>query len=126
MTPDDARRAVDAGAAGIVVSNHGGRVLDHTPGTAEALPAVAAAVKGQVAILVDGGVRTGGDVLKMLALGADAVMIGRPFCTAALGGLRDGVAKYLDQVRGELVQAMILTGCATVADAGRDILFPSS
>ncbi|PKN09082.1 MAG: alpha-hydroxy-acid oxidizing enzyme [Deltaproteobacteria bacterium HGW-Deltaproteobacteria-8] len=123
MTPDDAKRAVDAGAAGIVVSNHGGRVLDHTPGTAEALPAVAAAVKGQVAILVDGGVRTGGDVLKMLALGADAVMIGRPFCTAALGGLREGVGKYLDQVRGELAQAMILTGCASVADAGRDILF---
>ncbi|OGR38030.1 MAG: alpha-hydroxy-acid oxidizing enzyme [Desulfovibrionales bacterium GWA2_65_9] len=126
MTPDDAKRAVDAGAAGIVVSNHGGRVLDHTPGTAEALPAVAAAVKGQVAILVDGGVRTGGDVLKMLALGADAVMIGRPFCTAALGGLKDGVGKYLDQVRSELTQAMILTGCASVADAGRDILFPTS
>jgi hypothetical protein len=123
MTPDDAHRALDAGAAGIVVSNHGGRVLDHTPGTAEALPAVAAAVKGQIAILVDGGVRTGGDVLKMLALGADAVLIGRPFCTAALGGLREGVGKYLDQVRGELVQAMILTGCASVGDAGRDILF---
>ncbi len=123
MTPDDARRAVDAGAAGIVVSNHGGRVLDHTPGTAEVLPSVAAAVKGQVAILVDGGVRSGGDVLKMLALGADAVLIGRPFCTAALGGLREGVGTYLDQVRGELIQAMILTGCASVADAGRDILF---
>lgn len=123
MTPDDAKRAVDAGAAGIVVSNHGGRVLDHTPGTAEVLPSVASAVKGQVAILVDGGVRTGGDVLKMLALGADAVMIGRPFCTAALGGLREGVGKYLEQVRGELAQAMILTGCASVADAGRDILF---
>ncbi|MBU1041499.1 MAG: alpha-hydroxy-acid oxidizing protein [Proteobacteria bacterium] len=123
MTPDDAKRAVDAGAAGLVVSNHGGRVLDHTPGTAEALPAVAAAVKGQIAILVDGGVRTGGDVLKMLALGADAVMIGRPFCTAALGGLREGVGKYLDQVRGELAQAMILTGCASVADADRNILF---
>ena len=123
MTPDDAKRALDAGAAGIVVSNHGGRVLDHTPGTAEVLPAVAAAVKGQLAILVDGGVRTGGDVLKMLALGADAVLIGRPFCTAALGGLREGVGKYLDQVRGELAQAMILTGCANVSDAGRDILF---
>ena len=123
MTADDAHRAVDAGAAGIVVSNHGGRVLDHTPGTAEALPAVAAAVKGQIAILVDGGVRTGGDVLKMLALGADAVMIGRPFCTAALGGLREGVGKYLDQVRGELAQAMILTGCARVSDADRNILF---
>ncbi len=123
MTPDDAKRAVDAGAAGIVVSNHGGRVLDHTPGTAQALPAIAAAVKGQVAILVDGGVRTGGDVLKMLALGADAVMIGRPVSIAALGGLREGVGKYLDQVRGELVQAMILTGTQSAAAVGEDILF---
>lgn len=123
MTPDDAKRAVDAGAAGIVVSNHGGRVLDHTPGTAEVLPGVAAAVKGQVAILVDGGVRTGGDVLKMLALGADAVLIGRPVSIAAVGGLREGVGKYLDQLKSELVQAMILTGCASVADADARLLF---
>jgi isopentenyl diphosphate isomerase/L-lactate dehydrogenase-like FMN-dependent dehydrogenase len=126
MTPDDAMRAVDAGAAGIVVSNHGGRVLDHTPGTAEVLPAIAAAVKGKTAILVDGGVRTGGDVLKMLALGADAVMIGRPFSIAALGGLKDGVTKYLDQLKGELAQAMILTGCAKISDAGPQILFQST
>jgi hypothetical protein len=126
MTPDDALRAVDAGAAGIVVSNHGGRVLDHTPGTAEALPAIAAAVKGKTAILVDGGVRTGGDVLKMLALGADAVMIGRPFGIAAVGGLKDGVVQYIDQLKGELAQAMILTGCARIADAGPQILFQSS
>lgn len=125
MTPDDAKRAVDAGAAGIVVSNHGGRVLDHTPGTAEAMPAIARAVKGQIAILVDGGVRSGGDVLKMLALGADAVMIGRPVAIAAMGGLREGVGKYLDQVRGELVQAMILTGCANVADVDGRVLFKS-
>jgi indole-3-glycerol phosphate synthase len=126
MTPDDARRAVDAGAAGIVVSNHGGRVLDHTPGTAEVLPGVARAVKGQIAILVDGGVRTGGDVLKMLALGADAVMIGRPFSMAALGGLKEGVMKYIDQLKGELTQAMILTGCKDVASVGEGILFHSS
>jgi len=126
MTPDDARRALDAGAAGIVVSNHGGRVLDHTPGTAEVLPGVARAVKGQIAILVDGGVRTGGDVLKMLALGADAVMIGRPLAIAALGGLREGVGKYLDQVRAELVQAMILTGCADVAEVDTRILFENT
>lgn len=125
MTPDDAKRAVDAGAAGIVVSNHGGRVLDHTPGTAEALPAIARAVKGQIAILADGGVRSGGDVLKMLALGADAVMIGRPVAIAAMGGLREGVGKYLEQVRGELVQAMILTGCANVADVDGRVLFQS-
>ncbi|MBI5519362.1 MAG: alpha-hydroxy-acid oxidizing protein [Desulfovibrio sp.] len=126
MTPDDAKRAVDAGAAGIVVSNHGGRVLDHTPGTAEALPLIARAVKGQIAILADGGVRSGGDVLKMLAQGADAVMIGRPVAIAAMGGLREGVGKYLDQVRGELVQAMILTGCAGVADVDGRVLFQST
>ncbi len=123
MTPDDAKRAVDAGAAGIVVSNHGGRVLDHTPGTAEVLPLVARAVKGQIAILADGGVRSGGDVLKMLALGADAVMIGRPVAIAAMGGLREGVGKYLDQLRGELLQAMILTGCNSVADVDARVLF---
>jgi len=126
MTPDDAKRAVDAGAAGIVVSNHGGRVLDHTPGTAEVLPGIARAVKGQIAILADGGVRTGGDVLKMLALGADAVMIGRPVSIAAIGGQREGVGKYLDQVKSELVQAMILTGCANVADVDGRVLFQSA
>ena len=123
MTPVDARRAVDAGAAGIVVSNHGGRVLDHTPGTAEVLAGIVDAVKGQTDILVDGGVRTGGDVLKMLALGAGAVLIGRPIAMAALGGGREGVGKYLDQVRSELVQAMILTGVQDVASVNRDILF---
>jgi putative N-acetylmannosamine-6-phosphate epimerase len=126
MTPDDAKRAVDAGAAGIVVSNHGGRVLDHTPGTAEALPFIARAVKGQIAILADGGVRSGGDVLKMLALGADAVMIGRPVSIAAIGGQREGVAKYLDQVKSELVQAMILTGCASIADVDGRVLFQNA
>ncbi|SNR77854.1 FMN-dependent dehydrogenase, includes L-lactate dehydrogenase and type II isopentenyl diphosphate isomerase [Humidesulfovibrio mexicanus] len=126
MTPDDAKRAVDAGAAGIVVSNHGGRVLDHTPGTAEVLPLVARAVKGQIAILADGGVRSGGDVLKMLALGADAVMIGRPVAIAAMGGLREGVGKYLDQLRGELLQAMILTGCNSVADVDARVLFQNA
>jgi len=123
MTPEDAKLAVDAGAAGIVVSNHGGRVFDHTPGTAEVLPGIAKAVMGQVAVLVDGGVRTGGDVLKMLALGADAVMIGRPVSIAALGGGREGVGKYLDQLRGELVQSMILTGCQDIASINGGILF---
>ncbi|MEZ4529327.1 MAG: alpha-hydroxy-acid oxidizing protein, partial [Desulfobacterales bacterium] len=91
MTPDDARRALEAGADAIAVSNHGGRILDHTPGVAEVLPAVVKAVKGRIFILADGGIRSGGDVLKMLALGADAVMIGRPFSVAAVGGLKEGV-----------------------------------
>jgi NAD(P)H-dependent flavin oxidoreductase YrpB (nitropropane dioxygenase family) len=123
MTPADARLAVDVGADAIVVSNHGGRVLDHTPGVAEVLAEVAAAVRGRIAVLADGGVRSGADVLKMLALGADAVMIGRPFSVAAMGGLQEGVQAYIAQIRGELRQAMVLTGCATVAAVDRAILF---
>ncbi|GBC59909.1 alpha-hydroxy-acid oxidizing enzyme [Desulfonema ishimotonii] len=123
MTPDEARMAVDVGADAIVVSNHGGRVLDHTPGVAEVLSEVADAVKGQILILADGGVRSGGDVLKMLALGADAVMIGRPFSVAAMGGLKEGVVKYLEQIRSELVSAMVLTGCKSVTSVGRSVLY---
>ncbi len=122
MTAEDAVLAVEAGAQAIVVSNHGGRVLDHTPGAAEVLPEVAAAVKGRIAILADGGVRTGGDVLKMLALGADAVMIGRPVSVAAVGGLKEGVMAYLDQIKSELTTAMILTGTAHAAKVSPDIL----
>ncbi len=122
MTVDEARLARDMGAAGIVVSNHGGRVLDHTPGTARALPAIAGAVKGEIAVLADGGVRSGEDVLKMLALGADAVLIGRPLCIAAVGGLQQGVEKYLETIRGELVRSMVLTGCAAIAAVERRIL----
>jgi isopentenyl diphosphate isomerase/L-lactate dehydrogenase-like FMN-dependent dehydrogenase len=122
MTPDEARLAVDVGAQAIVVSNHGGRVLDSTPGAAEVLPAIAAAVKGQLAILADGGIRSGGDVLKMLALGADAVMIGRPFAVAVHGGGAAGVERYLQRLRDELLQAMILTGCDRLAAAGPGIL----
>lgn len=114
MTPDEAKLCVDAGAAGIVVSNHGGRVLDGTPGTAQVLSEVAAAVRGQVAVLVDGGVRSGADVLRMLALGADAVMIGRPFSVAVLGGGQDGAGQYLAKIRQELTQCMVLTGTASV------------
>jgi len=123
MTPEDAEKAVELGADAIVVSNHGGRVLDHTPGTAEVLKAVAAAVGGRITVLADGGVRTGGDVLKMLALGADAVMIGRPFSVAAVGGLKQGVTQYLEQLRSELIQAMILTGTSDAASVDAVILF---
>jgi 4-hydroxymandelate oxidase len=98
MTADDARMAVDAGAHAIVVSNHGGRVLDHTPGAADVLPEIVDAVKGEILILADGGVRTGGDMLKLLALGAEVVMIGRPFSVAAVGGLKDGVSQYIQQI----------------------------
>jgi 4-hydroxymandelate oxidase len=125
MTVADAKAAVQAGAHAIVVSNHGGRVLDHTPGAAEVLPEIAQAVKGRTTILADGGVRSGADVLKLLALGADAVMIGRPIAVAAVGGLADGVRKYLQQIRSELTAAMILTGTADAGRVSPDILRPA-
>ncbi len=122
MTEDEALIAADAGVDAIVVSNHGGRVLDHTPGTAEVLPKIAQAVRGRVDVLVDGGIRDGADVLKMIALGAQAVLIGRPFSVAAVGGLREGVAAYVEDLRSGLTAAMTLTGCADIASVGPHIL----
>lgn len=122
MTVDEAKMAAEIGVDAIVVSNHGGRVLDFAPGAADVLAPIADAVKGKVTILADGGVRSGGDVLKLLALGADAVMIGRPISVAAVGGLQDGVQAYLEKIRGELIQTMVLTGTANVREVSRDIL----
>ena len=123
MTVQDAELAVEAGADAIVVSNHGGRVLDYSPGTASVLEAIADKVRSKVTVLVDGGIRSGGDVLKMLALGADAVMIGRPFSVAAVGGLQEGVEEYLDTLSLELKQVMVLTGTASAAAVDKGILF---
>lgn len=123
MTVDEAKLAVEAGVDAIVVSNHGGRVLDQTPGVADVLPEIAEAVKGKVTILADGGVRNGVDVLKMLALGADGVLIGRPFVTASFGGEREGVKLYIDTIKSELKSAMVLTGCKTIKDVTDRILY---
>ena len=123
MTPDEAELAVRAGADAIVVSNHGGRVLDYTPGSADVLEAIADKVKGKITIFADGGVRSGADVLKLLALGADAVMVGRPFSIAAVGGLQQGVETYLDTLLMELKQAMVLTGSSSAATVDRNIVF---
>ncbi len=122
MTLDDALRCVDAGVAGIAVSNHGGRRLDHTPGTAEVLPAIAAKLKGKIPILTDGCVQSGADVLKYLALGADLVMVGRHVLRAAYGGGPDGVALFMNRMRSELQSAMVLTGVPTVAKIDRSII----
>ncbi|MEG2172876.1 MAG: alpha-hydroxy-acid oxidizing protein [Desulfovibrionaceae bacterium] len=116
MTPQDALLAAEAGADALVVSNHGGRVLDHCPGTAAVLPAIAAAVRKRLPIVVDGGVRDGVDVLKMLALGADIVSIGRPLAIAAQGGQAAGVQKFLELVHAQFTQAMLMTGCQSVKD----------
>ena len=87
------------------------------------LPAIADAVRGKITILADGAVRDGVDVLKMLALGADAVLVGRPLCIAAIGGGVEGVTKYWQQMQGQLVQAMLLTGCASLADVREHIIY---
>lgn len=123
MTADEAELAVEAGVDAIVVSNHGGRVLDETPGVADVLPEIAEVVKGKVKILADGGVRNGVDVLKMLALGADAVLIGRPFVTASFGGQREGVSTYIESLKSELKSAMVLTGCKTIKDISSRIIY---
>ncbi|MDR0477345.1 MAG: alpha-hydroxy-acid oxidizing protein [Desulfobulbaceae bacterium] len=124
MTVDEAEAVVRAGAAAIVVSNHGGRVLDSVPGAAEVLMEIADRVKGKTIIFADGGVRSGSDVLKLLALGADVVLIGRPMIIAAYGGGREGVALALNQLKNELFQAMLLTGTADVGQVSRSILVP--
>jgi len=123
MTVDEAELAAEAGVAAIVVSNHGGRVLDHTPGSADVLPEIAEAVKGKVTIFADGGVRTGADILKMIALGADAVLIGRPFVTASFGGFREGVKVYVDYLKDDLKASMVLTGCNSIDEITSDIIY---
>jgi len=125
MTRHDAEACYAAGVDAIVISNHGGRALDHVPGTAEVLPGIVETVKGKMTILVDGGVRSGADVLKMLALGADAVLMGRPFAIGAVGGLAQGVELLLSKLAGELRAAMVLTGTADIANASPDIIYKS-
>lgn len=110
MSAEEAVICAEAGAKGIVVSNHGGRVLDGMAGTADVLPGIAAAVKGRLTIFADGGVRHGEDVLKLLALGADAVLIGRLAAVAAIGGGAEGVCVLLDTLKRELCDAMMITG----------------
>jgi len=123
MTVDEAKLALEAGAAAIVVSNHGGRILDSTPGVAEVLPQIAQELKGKITILADGGVRSGVDVLKYLALGADAVLVGRPVIIGAFGGGAEGVQLVLETMAKELKQAMILTGCKNVSEIDDRVIF---
>ncbi len=122
MDAAEARMAAEAGADAVLVSNHGGRVLDHTPGTAEALPAVAEAVGKRTLVMLDGGIRSGEDVLKAMALGARFVLICRPVAIAAHGGGAEGVARYFQDIRDNLYRAMRLTGCNDLDAAGPRIL----
>ena len=115
--PDDARQAIDCGAAGVIVSNHGGRTLDTMPATATLLPRVVQAVAGDAPVLVDGGIRRGTDVLKSMALGASAVLVGRPVLHGLASAGAAGVAHVLRLLRDELEIAMALSGCRTLDDA---------
>jgi L-lactate dehydrogenase (cytochrome) len=119
---EDARRAVEAGADGIVVSNHGGRQLDGVLSTARALPAIADAVGGALTLLADGGVRSGLDVVRMLALGADGVLLGRAWAFALAAGGGEGVAHMLDMIAAEIRLAMALTGVTRVDQIDRTVL----
>jgi len=122
LDAQDARDAVSFGADGIVVSNHGGRQLDGVLSSARALPAIAEAVKGDIRILIDSGVRNGLDVVRAIALGADAVMLGRAFVYALAAGGAAGVANLLDLFEKEMRVAMTLTGAKSVAGISQDML----
>jgi pre-mycofactocin synthase len=125
MRPDDARRAVDIGATAISVSNHGGNNLDGTPASVRGLPAIAAAVGGEVEILLDGGIRRGSDVVKALALGANAVMIGRAYLWGLAAGGSAGVRNVFDVLRGGIDSALLALGRASIADLEPgDVLVP--
>lgn len=125
LDPLDAERAVRLGADGVVVSNHGGRQLDYALPSLDALPAIVAAVAGRAEVLLDGGVRRGSDVIKALALGAKAVMIGRPYVYGATAAGQPGVEAVLEIFRSEIERNLTLMGCPNVDDLGLDWVIPT-
>ena len=125
LRADDAVRCAECGARAIMVSNHGGRHLDTTVTTAAAVGEIAEALSGKAEVYVDGGIRRGTDILKALAIGARAVMIGRPVIWGLAAQGADGVAAVLDHLRTELVRAMQLTGTASLKEANADLLAPN-
>ena len=122
MSEEDAKRAIDIGVSGIIVSNHGGRVLDGMEGTVDVLPEIVSIVKGRIVIMVDGGFRSGLDVLKGLSLGADFVCIGRPCAIGAYGGLEMGVASILKKYEEGLRRGMMISGVSRVGECEAGIL----
>ncbi len=123
LAPEDARLAVEASVAGILVSNHGARNLDTAPATMEALPYVIDAVEDRIPVLLDGGVRRGTDIIKALAFGAKAVLIGRPYLWGLASGGEQGVARVVEVLRAELEASMKLCGVTSIAGIGRDVLW---
>lgn len=122
LRADDARRAADAGVAGVIVSNHGGRQLDAAISTVQALPAIANAVGQRIGVLVDGGVHWGADILRALALGAHGVLLGRPVLWGLAVGGEAGVSRVLQLFRDDFTRAMQLAGCAKVSDINAELL----
>ena len=123
---DDARQAVALQLGGVIVSNHGGRTLDTVPATAQVLPRIADAVAGDIPVLVDGGIRRGTDVLKALALGAQAVLVGRPYVYGLANAGAVGVAHVLRLLRDELEMAMALSGCTSLEKVSRAVIYTDS
>ena len=123
MTAKGALKAKEAGASAIIVSNHGGRVLDSCQATADVLEEIVEAVDGSMKVLVDGGIRTGIDVFKALAMGADAVLIARPFVTAVYGGGAEGVKTYIEKLGGELEDTMQMCGADKLSDISSDMVW---
>ena len=123
LSPDDAQLAIDHGVAAIIVSNHGGRNLDTAPASIEALPRVVARVAGRMPVLFDGGIRRGTDVLKALAFGASAVMIGRPYVYGLAVAGAAGVTAVVEILRRELEQAMALTGVSSMDAVTRALIW---
>jgi lactate 2-monooxygenase len=122
LHPEDARQAVEHGVEGVIVSNHGGRQLDGAIASLDALPAVVEAVAGRVPVLFDGGIRRGTDVFKALALGARAVLLGRPYCWGLAVNGEQGVREVLLNLLADMELTLGLAGCASCADVGRDSL----
>lgn len=126
MTVKGALKAKEAGASAIVVSNHGGRVLDQCPSTCEVLPEIADAVGEDMMVLVDGGIRSGLDIFKAIALGADAVLIARPYVTAVYGDAQEGVKILTEKLGSELIDTMKMCGCASLKDISRENIWAKS
>jgi isopentenyl diphosphate isomerase/L-lactate dehydrogenase-like FMN-dependent dehydrogenase len=120
MTAECAKKALKAGAYGIVVSSHGGRVLADAPAPCSMLPEIRQAVGDKLKIFVDGGIRSGADVFKAIALGADAVLIGRPYAVSVFGGGVEGVEFYTKKIGAELIETMIMTGCKNLSSITMD------
>ena len=123
LNPDDAKKAVEAGVTGIIVSNHGARNLDTVPATLDVLPAIVDRVAGKVEVLMDGGIRRGTDILKALALGAKAVLVGRPYIYGLATSGAEGVARVVEILRAELEIAMALTGRTSVKELDKSVFY---